>query len=167
MDPQSPLVHDGVGPGAGDQLILSDRLAGAFNKRYKDVQGPAAEAQRFPVLEQHALSRYQAERPEGEGFFIHRRSVLKNFRFIHSAENFGKRDSKLPGRSAAIPMPANSCKVDSSTISQPLTRPAQRPRQIAAHQPNRGAHDEHEYRRRARPLRPKPASGSKSNERGG
>jgi len=33
MDPQRTLVDDRIGPGARDQLILPDGLAGAFNKR--------------------------------------------------------------------------------------------------------------------------------------
>jgi hypothetical protein len=56
MDPQRAFVDDGVGPSAGDQLILVNCVAGALNERDKDVQGAAAEAQRFHVLEQLALS---------------------------------------------------------------------------------------------------------------
>ncbi len=44
MDPKRSLIDDRIGPGAGDQLILADRLAGAFDERDEDVQGPAAEA---------------------------------------------------------------------------------------------------------------------------
>jgi hypothetical protein len=44
VNPQRSLVNDRIGPGARDQLILADGLAGAFDKRNEDVQGPAAEA---------------------------------------------------------------------------------------------------------------------------
>ena len=55
MGPQGPLVDHCVRPGASDQLVFVDRLAGALNERDENVQGPAAKAQRSPVLEQHAL----------------------------------------------------------------------------------------------------------------
>jgi hypothetical protein len=76
MHPQRPVVDDGIGPSARDQLIPSDDLASAFDKRNEDVEGPAAEAQRSPVLKQLALSGDQAERSEDEGLFIHREIVL-------------------------------------------------------------------------------------------
>src|SRR5205807_389243 len=44
MNPKRTLVDNRIGPGAGDQLILAYRLAGAFDKRDEDVQGSAAEA---------------------------------------------------------------------------------------------------------------------------
>jgi hypothetical protein len=37
-------VDDRVGPGAGDEPVLVDRLAGTFKKRDEDVQRTAAEA---------------------------------------------------------------------------------------------------------------------------
>jgi len=37
MHPQRPLVDDRIGPGARDQLVLADRLAGALNERGEDV----------------------------------------------------------------------------------------------------------------------------------
>ena len=37
MDPERPFVDDRVGPGAGDQLIFVNRVAGVFNKRDEDV----------------------------------------------------------------------------------------------------------------------------------
>jgi hypothetical protein len=55
MNPQSRFVDDRIGPGAGDDLGLADRFAGAFDQRNEDIQRAAAEAQRLPVLEQQAL----------------------------------------------------------------------------------------------------------------
>ena len=84
MDPERTFVHNRIGPSAGDQLVLVDRLAGALNKRDEDVQSPAAEVQRLPVLEQHALRGDQLERSEGESFLIHREIVLMRL-LIHAA----------------------------------------------------------------------------------
>jgi hypothetical protein len=44
MHPQRVLRNDRLRPGAGDELVVADRLAGAFNERDEDVQSPAAEA---------------------------------------------------------------------------------------------------------------------------
>ena len=82
MDPQRPVVDDRVGPGTGDQLLVGDRLAGAFDKREENVQGSAAEAQRLPVVEQHPLRGDQPERSEDEGFIIHGGTVLPARGFI-------------------------------------------------------------------------------------
>ena len=42
MNPQAPLVDDRVWPGARDQQILVNCLAGALNKRDENIQGSAA-----------------------------------------------------------------------------------------------------------------------------
>ena len=94
MDPQGPLVDDRIRPSAGDQLILVNGLAGAFNQRNKDVQSSAAETQLFPILEQHALRGDQAERSKDEAFFIHRKSSYGAFRFIPPAKILAMRDGK-------------------------------------------------------------------------
>ena len=88
MNPQRALINDRIGPGARYQLILADRLAGAFNQRDENVQRPAAEAQRLSVLEQHALSGNQAKRSESEGFFIHRGRPQGDSHFILTEETF-------------------------------------------------------------------------------
>ena len=72
VHPQCPFFDDGIGPGAGDELVSGDGLAGAFDQRDQDVERAAAEPQRLPVIEQRALRRDQPERSEDEGFFIHR-----------------------------------------------------------------------------------------------
>jgi hypothetical protein len=71
---------------ASHELVLADRLAGALNERDQNVQGSAAEAQRYSVLKQHPLSRNQAERSEGESFFIHRGIVSRTSGFIQTKE---------------------------------------------------------------------------------
>ena len=75
MRPQSALIDDRVGPGASDQTIFVDRLAGTFNERDQNIQCAAAEAQRVSVVEQQSLRGDQPERSKDEGFPIHRGSV--------------------------------------------------------------------------------------------
>jgi hypothetical protein len=77
MDPQGAFVDDRIGPGAGDEPILVDRLAGAFNQCDQNIQRTAAEGQRFPVIEQYPLGGNQLVRSEDEGFVIHGRIVLE------------------------------------------------------------------------------------------
>src|SRR5262249_48045453 len=77
MDPQGALLDDRVGPGARDQFVLADRLAGAFGQRDQDVQRPAAERQWLFAVEQQPLLREQPERSEDEGRATHREIVLR------------------------------------------------------------------------------------------
>src|SRR5215471_4212910 len=86
MNPQSPLVDNRIGPGAGDEFVLADRFAGAFDQRYQNIQRPAAEAQRFPVFEQHSLCRDQPQRPEDERLVIHRETSPRVSSSIRTAE---------------------------------------------------------------------------------
>jgi hypothetical protein len=44
MNPQSSLVDNRIRPGAGDQLIFVDRLAGSLNERDQYIYRPAVEA---------------------------------------------------------------------------------------------------------------------------
>ncbi len=88
MNPQRPLIDDRVGPGARDQPILTDCLAGAFDKRDQDVESPTAEAQRLLVFEQHPLRRDQPKRSKDEGFFIHRGHPKGDFHFILTGKTF-------------------------------------------------------------------------------
>src|ERR1700730_17093987 len=78
MDPQRVLLDDRVGPGAGNEFFLADRLAGALDERHQDLQRAAAETQRLPLVEQHALGGDQSKRPEYEGLVIHGGCVLKD-----------------------------------------------------------------------------------------
>src|SRR6266404_6156816 len=122
MGPQGPLVDRCVRPGASDQLILADGLAGALNERDENVQSSAAEAQRFPVLEQNALGGDQAERSEGEGSFIHRGIVLKGLSIHTDRERFC---NAIASYSDVLPKSRCSQKAaELCTISQSLTRPA-------------------------------------------
>jgi hypothetical protein len=50
MNSQGALVDDRIRPGARDEFVLADRLAGPLNQRRKDVQSPAAERERLPLL---------------------------------------------------------------------------------------------------------------------
>ena len=52
----------------------------ARSAQNQDIERAAAEAQRFPVLEQRALSGYKLERSEAEDFFIHRAIAPRGFR---------------------------------------------------------------------------------------
>ena len=91
MGPERGLIDEGVGPRPRDQLLFRDRLAGALGQRNQDLERAAAEAQRFPVLGEHALSGDQPERSEGEDFFIHRGGVPgERLRLLRNVENFQK-----------------------------------------------------------------------------
>ena len=78
MDPECTVVDDRIGPRAGDEPILVDRLAGAFDQRDQNIESAATEAQRFVVIEQQSLRGDQPERSEGEGLFIHRENRSGN-----------------------------------------------------------------------------------------
>jgi len=112
MDPQRPVVDDGIGPSAGDQLIPSDGLASAFDKCDEDIEGPCAEAQRLPVFEQLALRRDQAERSEGEGFFIHREIAPKGQPIPTAGGKFSQTREQRPNQAfgcAVFSVFANGC----------------------------------------------------------
>ena len=47
MDPECTVVDDRIGPRAGDEPILVDRLAGAFEQRDQNIESVAAGAQRL------------------------------------------------------------------------------------------------------------------------
>jgi hypothetical protein len=98
VNPQRPLIDDRVGPGACDQQIFTDCLAGAFDKHDQDVQSPTAEAQRLLVFEQHPLRRDQPKRSKDEGFFIHRGHPKGGLPLNTDREDVSQRDSRLPRR---------------------------------------------------------------------
>ena len=112
MDPEGGLFDDRVRPSPGDQLLFRDRLAGALDERNQNIERTAPEAQRFPVLEEHALSRDQPERSEGEDFFIHRAIVLRasrnSYRPWRIFASPPRQRAQAPARSEAAP--ANRCK---------------------------------------------------------
>ena len=88
VDPQCPLLDDGIGPSAGDELVSGDGVASAFNQRDENVECTAAEAQRLSVFEQHPLLRDQPERAE-DGLLTHRwRELDSNHRFLSKPEVF-------------------------------------------------------------------------------
>jgi len=99
MDPERTVVDDRIGPGAGDQLVLVDRLAGAFDERNQNIQRAAAEAQWFPVIEQYSLRRDQPERSEGEGLFIHRENRPWERLLIQNTRPLATRSGSIGSRS--------------------------------------------------------------------
>jgi hypothetical protein len=68
MDPQRALVDHRVGPCTGDELLLWERLAGAFDQRDQNVQRATAEAQRLLIVEHDSLRRHQPERSREQEF---------------------------------------------------------------------------------------------------
>jgi hypothetical protein len=73
MNPERTLVDDRIGPGAGDQLLLSDGLAGALNERNKPVSkgqfgnatvpaGQFHEPSYLPAFAEILPSLYESER---------------------------------------------------------------------------------------------------------
>src|SRR3954453_1005968 len=64
VDPEVALLDEGVGPDAGDKLVLADDLARPLDQGDQDVQRPAAERHRLVALEQELPRREQPERPE-------------------------------------------------------------------------------------------------------
>jgi len=88
MDPQGTFVDDRIGPGAGNQLFLWDRLAGPLDQRGQDVERTAADAQWLPVVEQHPLRGDQPERSEDQPLVIHGGTILPDRRYIHRPAKF-------------------------------------------------------------------------------
>src|SRR5207237_5150918 len=123
MDPECGLFDDRFRPGPGNELLFRDRLAGTLDERDQNIERAAAEAQRFSVLEEDALSGDQTERSEGEGFFIHREAPSEASRLISRVEKFHKRISPQPAPLSGREWRATAAKTV-CTISQPLTRPA-------------------------------------------
>ena len=64
MDPKSRPVDNRVGPGARDQLILVDRLAGGASNKMSNARLPMCSG--FP-----SSSSIRCAGIAGEGFFIH------------------------------------------------------------------------------------------------
>jgi hypothetical protein len=58
-------------PGAGDQLLLTDHLAGALDQSGEDVEGPAAEPYRRVALKQEALRCKKPIRAKRYRLFVH------------------------------------------------------------------------------------------------
>src|SRR5271156_5198498 len=71
LDLEIGLLNKEVRPNPGDQLVLADQLAGAFDERGQDVESTAAEPHRPPILEQEAPCRSPAERAKRDRAFIH------------------------------------------------------------------------------------------------
>jgi hypothetical protein len=55
LDFQIRFVHERGWPGSGDQLLLADHLAGAFDQSGQDVEGAAAKPHWLVALEQEPL----------------------------------------------------------------------------------------------------------------
>jgi hypothetical protein len=64
MDAEIAFLDEGVGPDAGDQLVLADQLTGALDQDGEDVERAATESQRLFAFEQELLRRKQAEGTE-------------------------------------------------------------------------------------------------------
>jgi hypothetical protein len=82
VDPQGALVDNRIGPGASDEMLPRERLAGMFDKRDQDVERAAAQAQRLSVVEHRPLCGDQPKRSEDEGFVTHSGAVLPAHGFI-------------------------------------------------------------------------------------
>ena len=58
-------------PGSGDQLLLADHLAGAFDQSGQDVEGAAAEPHWLVALEQEPLRCKEPERAKRDRVSVH------------------------------------------------------------------------------------------------
>ena len=58
-------------PGSGDQFLLADHLAGAFDQGGQDVKGAAAEPHRLVALEQEPLRCKEPVRAKRDRVFVH------------------------------------------------------------------------------------------------
>jgi hypothetical protein len=94
MDPEGGLFDDGARPSPRDELFFGDYLAGALGQRSQYIEGAAADAHRFSVLEERALSGVQPKRSEDEDFFIHRRQDPQPMR--RSPNGSGVGSEELP-----------------------------------------------------------------------
>jgi hypothetical protein len=81
LDLQIGFFHERCWPGSGDQLLLADHLAGAFDQSGQDVEVAAAEPRWLVALEQETLCCKEPERAEREGVF--RRCRLRISRVRH------------------------------------------------------------------------------------
>src|SRR6185295_937870 len=59
---QIRVLDERFRPGSGDQFLLADHLAGAFDQSGQDVEGAAAEPHRLVALKQEPLRCNEAER---------------------------------------------------------------------------------------------------------
>ena len=66
MHPEIRLLDENVRPRPGDEFLLADDLAGAFDQSVQNVECPTAEPNGCIALQQHALRRKEPERPESE-----------------------------------------------------------------------------------------------------
>src|SRR5260370_33205280 len=68
---QVRLFDERLRPGSGDQLLLADHLAGAFDQSSQNVKGAAAEPHRLVALEQEPPRRQEPVRAKRARLFIH------------------------------------------------------------------------------------------------
>ena len=71
LDLEVRVFDEGFRPGSGDQFLLADHLAGAFDQSGQDVEGAAAEPHRLVALEQQPLRCKEPERPERDRLSVH------------------------------------------------------------------------------------------------
>ena len=68
---QIRFFDEGLRPDAGDQFLLADHLAGAFDQSGQNVEGAAAEPHRLVALEQEPLRRKEPERAKRDRVSVH------------------------------------------------------------------------------------------------
>jgi hypothetical protein len=71
MDAEIVLLHDGVRPGIGDQLVLSDHLARALDQCHEQIKSPPPEPHGTKILEKHLAVAKQLKRSENENLLAH------------------------------------------------------------------------------------------------
>ena len=64
MNPESAIIGEGIGPDAGEELGLADKLAGAFHEYCQNIEGAAPEPNGSFIFQQQLLCRQETERPE-------------------------------------------------------------------------------------------------------
>src|SRR5260370_5471470 len=68
---QVRLFDERLRPGSGDQLLLADHLAGAFDQSSQNVKGAAAEPHRLVALEQEPLRCKEPVRAKRDRLSVH------------------------------------------------------------------------------------------------
>jgi len=71
LDLQVRFFHERCWPGAGNQVVLADHLARAFDQRGQDVERAAAESHPVAALEQKPLCRKKPKRAKGDRVSVH------------------------------------------------------------------------------------------------
>ena len=84
MDPEVALLDVGVGPDAGNQLVLRHQLAGPLDQHDQDIERAAAEPDRSVGFQQQLLGRKQTEKPERKRPLGRNDGLLRHFTSLNA-----------------------------------------------------------------------------------